>query len=468
MVKLNGGLGTRMGCRGPKSAIEVRSDLTFLDLTVRHVEYLNTRWGVDVPLVLMDSFQTHEETVRIVRKYAEHNLTIHCFTQSSYPKLLRDSLTPLPTGPFSLETKDLWYPPGHGDIYRALYKSGVLDSLLREGKEWLFVSNVDNTGATVDLNLVYHLVNHDAEFCMEVTQKTRSDVHGGTLISYEGRPKLLEAAQVPAEHEPEFRSLKRFTAFNTNNLWVSARAIKRLVEADAIRSAVVVNFREWAGRAIVELESAAGGAIEVRAARRAKSELGSACFFWCGWWVVGGDESSRLRSLAPCFVARSLLPASSPWLTILLCCCCVCLRLLFFFVVVLQCFGKAIGVEVDRSRFLPVKSTSDLLAIQSDLYTVRHGALEANPAREVPTPPVIKLGPEFHLLSDYSVRFAAGIPNMLELDHLTISGDVYFGRGVTLRGTVIIVANEGSRIDIPDGAVLENKVVTGHLRILEH
>ena len=37
-----------------------------------------------------------------------------------------------------------------------------------------------------------------------------------------------------------------------------------------------------------------------------------------------------------------------------------------------------------------------------------------------------------------------------------------------LQGTVIIVANEGARIDIPDGSILEDKVVTGHLRILEH
>ena len=77
---------------------------------------------------------------------------------------------------------------------------------------------------------------------------------------------------------------------------------------------------------------------------------------------------------------------------------------------------------------------------------------------------------------------------MLELDHLTVSGDVTFGRGgdyqlfenrniltlicfylsVSLRGTVIIIANHGDRIDIPAGAVLENKIVSGNLRILDH
>jgi len=61
-----------------------------------------------------------------------------------------------------------------------------------------------------------------------------------------------------------------------------------------------------------------------------------------------------------------------------------------------------------------------------------------------------------------------GIPDILELDHLTVSGDVTFGSKVVLRGTVIIVANHGSRIDIPSGSVLENKVISGNLRILDH
>lgn len=80
---------------------------------------------------------------------------------------------------------------------------------------------------------------------------------------------------------------------------------------------------------------------------------------------------------------------------------------------------------------------------------------------------MIKLGPEFAELDAYSERIPV-LPDLVNLDHLTVSGNVHFGSGVVLRGTVIIVANEGSEIDIPAGAILENKVVTGNLRILEH
>ena len=67
VIKLNGGLGTSMGCSGPKSVIPVRNDLTFLDLTVQQIEFLNKKYGANVPLVLMNSFNTDEDTHKIIR-----------------------------------------------------------------------------------------------------------------------------------------------------------------------------------------------------------------------------------------------------------------------------------------------------------------------------------------------------------------------------------------------------------------
>ena len=49
-----------------------------------------------------------------------------------------------------------------------------------------------------------------------------------------------------------------------------------------------------------------------------------------------------------------------------------------------------------------------------------------------------------------------------------LSCTVPFPFSVQLQGTVIVIANHGDRIDIPTGAVLENKIVSGNLRILDH
>lgn len=130
---------------GAKSALEVKDDMTFLDLTVRQIEHLNTDYDIDVPLILMTSFNTHEDTLRIIKKYANQQLRITTFNQSQYPRISQETLLPCPKSATDEKTK--WYPPGHGDLYNALVHSGVLDQLLAEGKEYLFVSNSDNLGA---------------------------------------------------------------------------------------------------------------------------------------------------------------------------------------------------------------------------------------------------------------------------------------------------------------------------------
>ncbi|KAJ3271883.1 UTP-glucose-1-phosphate uridylyltransferase, partial [Blyttiomyces sp. JEL0837] len=119
-------------------------------------------------------------------------------------------------------------------------------------------------------------------------------------------------------------------------------------------------------------------------------------------------------------------------------------------------FNGAHGVNVPRSRFLPVKSCSDLFLITSDLYSLNHGQLIMNPARHFQTVPLVKLGDHFKKVNNYLARFKSP-PHILELDHLTVTGDVTFGADVVLRGTVIIVANHGERIDIPSGAILDDK-----------
>ena len=74
-----------------------------------------------------------------------------------------------------------WYPPGHGDFYDTFHSSGLLKKFIDEGREYCFLSNIDNLGATVDLNILNKLVGEERldkpiEFVMEVTDKTRADV----------------------------------------------------------------------------------------------------------------------------------------------------------------------------------------------------------------------------------------------------------------------------------------------------
>lgn len=94
-------------------------------------------------------------------------------------------------------------------MFQSLESSGMLDKLITDGKEYLFVSNIDNLGATVDTSqpclIVYHLLSEilqrmhdtDAEFIMETTTKTKSDIKGTNLIEYNGTLQVVEPSQIP-------------------------------------------------------------------------------------------------------------------------------------------------------------------------------------------------------------------------------------------------------------------------------
>lgn len=95
------------------------------------------------------------------------------------------------------------------------------------------------------------------------------------------------------------------------------------------------------------------------------------------------------------------------------------------------------------------------------LETVRFlGAIARNPARANPSNPSIELGPEFKKVASFLSRFKS-IPSIIELDSLKVTGDVYFGAGITLKGNVTVNAKSGVKLEIPDGAVIANKDVNG-------
>ena len=125
-------------------------------MLLRQVELLNTKYGVDVPLVLMNSFNTHEETERVLSKYAEHNLTILTFTQHYFPRygclfpfvnpnltisdrIDKSTMAPIPTGSFEKANAHQWYPPGHGDVYASLVDSGLMEKLIGKNKSTIYL-----------------------------------------------------------------------------------------------------------------------------------------------------------------------------------------------------------------------------------------------------------------------------------------------------------------------------------------
>jgi UTP--glucose-1-phosphate uridylyltransferase len=382
-IVLNGGLGTSMGLVGPKSLLNVKQGLSFLQIILRQAELASMR------IALMNSFNTHAATLSEIKRLNPSRPPLY-FLQHKFPKILQGALAPA-SWPRNPELE--WNPPGHGDVYAALYASGMLQKLLDEGIRYGFISNSDNLGAGIDEALLGYFAEERLPFMMEVAEKTPSDIKGGHLARHRnGRLLLREAAQCPKAEIAAFQDIQRYRFFNTNNIWINLEFLReliareRIIELPMIVNPKTLDPRDEKSPAVYQIETAMGSGISL--------------------------------------------------------------------------FEGAAAVNVPRSRFLPVKTCNDLLAVRSDcfVYSEREG-LKLNPLRKAAgkTEAVkIKLDSKYYGKFDLlEERFKAGPPSLKECDALTITGDVRFERDVVIRGAVAI-SNSGARpAVIKMGTVIE-------------
>jgi UTP--glucose-1-phosphate uridylyltransferase len=269
VLKLNGGLGTSMGLDQAKSLLHVRDGLTFLDIIARQILALRERHDCQVPLLLMNSFSTDADTRAVLERYPAIQSDIPLsMLQHKVPKVLLDGLAPAeqPDNP-ALE----WCPPGHGEVYTVLETSGVLDLLLERGYEYLFIANVDNLGATLDLGILGYMARREVPFLMEVAHRSQADKKGGHIARLaSGQLILREVAQCPEPDLPRFQDIRRHRFFNTNNIWVNLRALHRLLREQEhvlklpmIRNVKTVDPKDPESPKVVQLETAMGAAIGV-------------------------------------------------------------------------------------------------------------------------------------------------------------------------------------------------------------
>ncbi len=260
IITLNGGLGTSMGLTTAKSLLEVKNGKTFLEIILNQAEQLG------VKLALMNSFSTHEDTLSAISKLNPIDFPL-LFLQHKFPKILREGFGPA-IWPDNTELE--WNPPGHGDIYTALYTSGTLQNLIDDKIIFAFISNSDNLGATMDESLLGYFSENKLPFMMEVAERIPADLKGGHLARHRnGRFILREAAQCPNDELNAFRDIGCYGFFNTNNIWINLIYLKDLIEKNKIiRLPMMYNPKTLDPRneespAVYQIETAMGAAISL-------------------------------------------------------------------------------------------------------------------------------------------------------------------------------------------------------------
>ncbi len=392
IIKLNGGLGTSMGLSKAKSLIEVKDGLNFLDIIARQILNHREKHGIKIPLVLMNSFKTDEDSKKFLNRYPSLASDIPpSFLQHKFPKVLKEDLSP---GSWPIEPDCEWSPPGHGDIYPALISSGMLDNIIRNGHKYAFISNSDNLGAIMDKAILGYFASHNFPFMMEVADRTEADIKGGHLARLKtGGLILREIAQCPEEEMEEFQDINVYRYFNTNNIWLNLLSLKDKLKgaANNLRLPMIINPKridpkDASSPEVYQIETAMGSAISL--------------------------------------------------------------------------FERATAIRVPRTRFAPVKNCQDLLALWSDCYVATEDCrIIQNPDRKLRTIKIDLDDRYYKKLDQLKERFAYDAPSLIDCNSLRIEGNVYFGRGVVVKGDVNIISHSSKRVSIPKGMVINKDLL---------
>lgn len=383
-IVLNGGLGTSMGLLGPKSLLHVKGTLSFLEIILRQAELSHCR------LAFMNSFNTDAATRSEISRLNPSRQPLF-FLQHKFPKILQVELTPA-DWPHNRELE--WNPPGHGDVYAALFASGMLDRLLAEGVRYAFICNSDNLGAAIDRSLLGYFAHHRFPFMMEVAEKTPADVKGGHLARHvNGRLILREAAQCPKEEMTAFQDIARYRFFNTNNIWVNLEFLKDLIARHAIVDlAMIVNPktvdpRDERSPAVYQIETAMGSGISL-------------------FEGASAVNVPRARFL-PVKTCNDLLAVRS------------------------DCFvySELEGLKLNPARAAAGRGESIKIKLDPKFYG------------------------KFDLLEE---RFPDGAPSLVACDSLTVNGDVRFSGQVSIRGAVTISNTLSQPAEIPAGTTVDH------------
>ncbi len=115
-----------------------------------------------------------------------------------------------------------------------------------------------------------------------------------------------------------------------------------------------------------------------------------------------------------------------------------------------EVFDGASAIEVDRSRFLPVKTTNDLMLLRSDVFGLgKDHRLRATVAER----PLIDLDKRFFAtINDFDAR-VPHVPSLADATSLTVRGDWRFGRDVSVHGAVEL-DDDGTARQVESGARL--------------
>lgn len=212
-----GGMATRMGGI-VKALCEVWDGHTFLSLRLAENRSASARYGRPIPLWLMSSQATHDTLEKALADAGADRENVGVFMQDLSLRLNLDGSLFLDD-----EGKPSVYATGHGDLVDALRRSGLLAKFVAGGGKYVWITNVDNLGASIDPVLLGMFIEAKTAGALAQCEVCRKEGdRGGIPARADGKLQVIEEYRLPPGFDPA-----TVNVFNTNTFIADAESLLR-------------------------------------------------------------------------------------------------------------------------------------------------------------------------------------------------------------------------------------------------
>lgn len=200
VVTMAGGQGTRLGHNGPKGTFELEVGekkplFTLLSETIREAE---EKYDTIIPWYIMTSRENNYKTTEFFKRHNYFDMgekNIKFFMQNELPMIDTEGKILVDEKGIVKEAAD-----GHGGIFEAMRKDGIIKDMQLRGIEWIFIAGVDNVLAKmVDPLLTGIAIDQNCLAAGKSVVKSNPKERVGVFCKKDNKPSVVEYTEITDE-----------------------------------------------------------------------------------------------------------------------------------------------------------------------------------------------------------------------------------------------------------------------------
>lgn len=200
VVTMAGGQGTRLGHNGPKGTYDLglESHKSIFEILCDTIKEASEKYGAIIPWYLMTSDANNQDTVDFFEKnnyFGYPKSAVSFFVQGKLPMIDTNGKILLDEDGMMKQAAD-----GHGGIFEAMRKNGVLYDMKEKGIEWVYIGGVDNVLAKmVDPVLTGLAISQNSLMAGKSLVKANPYEKVGVFCIKDGKPNVIEYTEISKE-----------------------------------------------------------------------------------------------------------------------------------------------------------------------------------------------------------------------------------------------------------------------------